>query len=236
MVRIDGVDRPMPPHGFAAAAPFAVVEREYDRCTLVLTDDAHSRSAYPFRFRLQLDYLLEADAIVCAATVTNTGDVPMPASFGYHPGFRWPLPGAVGKEGHELVFPDDNHLDCRVLRDGALGPDVERVPLDDHRLALSENLFASSAQIVLAYRSRSVRYRARGGGPEIDVTRENLPQLGLWMRPGGDYLCIEPWHGYTVPVGFVDELRDRPGGFVLAPGEAQSFALTIGVHDSAPGA
>lgn len=235
-VLVDGRTLPMPPHGFAAGAGFTVEASGDSACTLVLSPDDRTRASYPFDFRLRLDYRLDDAAIVCRATVTNPGSTALPGSLGFHPGFRWPLPGSPGKAGHELVFPDDDHLAVRRLEDAALAPQVERLSLVDHRLVLDEGLFATSALIVTDYRSRAIRYRSRSGGPEIVVSRENLPRLGLWMRPGAPFICIEPWHGQAAPVGFAGELRERPGGFELGPGTERDFTMTITVQAAASGA
>jgi galactose mutarotase-like enzyme len=226
----------MPPHGFASTSQFRLVEQSVDGCTLELTESDATLAVYPFRFSLRLAYRLEGTAVAVAAHMTNTGDARMPASFGFHPGFRWPLPGSSEKAGHVLVFSDDDWLDCRTLADGFLLPQTRRLSLDENQLPLSEELFSTSAQVILDYRSQTVSFHGPGRGPEVAVTAKNLPQLGLWMRPGGDFLCIEPWHGHSAPADLCGELDQRPGGFTLAPGASEMFSMRIAVHDQATGA
>lgn len=235
-VRVGGIEHQMPPHGFAAASDFSIVSRDRESCVLSLTENEQTLSAYPFRFRLQLAYRLSGSAIACSATVINTGTVRLPASVGFHPGFRWPLHDGADKVGHEIVFAEDEWLDYRLVRDGALAPETHRLPLEQHCLTLREDLFETSALVMTAYRSRAIRYRSRSGGPEIVVVRENLPQLGLWMRPGGDFICIEPWRGHATPQGFAGELIERPAAFVLDPGGASVSTMSISVHGAASGA
>ena len=36
----------------------------------------------------------------------------------------------------------------------------------------------------------------------LSIAFEGLPHGALWMRPGADYLCVEPWCGYADPEDF----------------------------------
>ena len=48
--------------------------------------------------------------------------------------------------------------------------------------------------------SRGVRFDHGAGS--VRVAWRNLPDLGLWTKPGAPFLCIEPWAGYSDPAGF----------------------------------
>ena len=60
-LRHQGKTYPMTQHGFARDQRFDWLERAPGRCTLVLTDNAETRSRYPFAFRLTV--ALFADAV-----------------------------------------------------------------------------------------------------------------------------------------------------------------------------
>jgi galactose mutarotase-like enzyme len=49
----------------------------------------------------------------------------------------------------------------------------------------------------------------------------------VWTKPGAKFICIEPWHGLTDPEGFNGELKDKPGSFVIPPGQVVSVAMAI---------
>jgi galactose mutarotase-like enzyme len=74
--------------------------------------------------------------------------------------------------------------------------------------------------------SRSVRYTATGA-PAIEVAWEGFEQLGIWSRDGGDFLCIEPWHGMASPTDFDGEFRDKPGLMLIPPGERRTLSMRI---------
>ena len=70
--------------------------------------------------------------------------------------------------------------------------------------------------------SRSVRYAAEDG-TALEVFWSGFAQLGIWSKPGGDFLCIEPWYGTADPIGFGGEFADKPGLMLLRPGERRNL-------------
>jgi hypothetical protein len=54
-----------------------------------------------------------------------------------------------------------------------------------------------------------------------------MPHLGVWTKPGAGFLCVEPWQGYAAPLGFIGELKDKPGGVSLAATASTTFAIEI---------
>ena len=61
----------------------------------------------------------------------------------------------------------------------------------------------------------------------IAVSFPGVPYLGVWMKPGANFICIEPWHGVTDPEGFNGEFKDKPGSLIVPPGEAAAVGMTI---------
>lgn len=119
-IRVDGRLFPLPQHGFARRATFAVVEAGPDRAVLRLSASGETLVSYPFAFRLDVAYALAGATLNVAATVANEDDKPMPFSLGFHPAFRWPLPG--GKGAHEVRFERPEPAPIRRLTDGLLDP------------------------------------------------------------------------------------------------------------------
>ena len=102
----------------------------------------------------------------------------------------------------------------------------EPTPIAGRTLALEPALFAADAVILPDPASRSVRYTAPGA-PAIEVAWEGFRQLGIWSRDGGDFLCIEPWHGTASPADFDGEFRDKPGLMLIPPGERRTLSMRI---------
>jgi galactose mutarotase-like enzyme len=92
-IGIDGQDYDMNQHGFARRSVFSVITAEAGRCVHVLRASDQTRSGYPFDFRLTVEHALSGRTLTVAAEVTNEDDCPLPFGIGFHPAFRWPLPG-----------------------------------------------------------------------------------------------------------------------------------------------
>ena len=76
------------------------------------------------------------------------------------------------------------------------------------------------------FHSRSVTYGA-AEGPRIQVSYPDATYLGIWTKPGANFICIEPWRGIADPAGFSGDFTVKPGVFTVAPGEAESIEMAI---------
>ena len=217
VIRIDGVDYAMKQHGFARRKMFELVEHEPARALFRLTDNEETRAVYPFAFALDVEFTLEGPTLAIDVRITNRGDATMPASFGFHPAFAWPLPYGEPREAHHIVFEADEPEALKEIVPGGLIGAAERPsPLDGRTLALRDDLFVDDALIWDPVHSRRVTYGAPAG-PQLEVAFPDTSKLGIWTKPGAHYVCIEPWHGIADPEGFTGDFRDKPGVFEIAP-------------------
>lgn len=217
VLRIDGHAYPMKPHGFARRMAWEVVGAGADAVTLLLRDTDETRAAYPFAFDLAVLYAVEEATLTCVVRVTNTGDGPLPMSFGFHPAFAWPLPYGRPRDAHRVWFKRDEATSVVRLADGLFAGE-RASPLEGRELALSDALFADDALIWSPVASQSVAYGAQDG-PRLRIAFPQTPDLGIWTKPGARFLCIEPWHGHADPAGFAGDFRDKPGVVAVAPGD-----------------
>jgi galactose mutarotase-like enzyme len=216
----------MTQHGFARDRVFQWVERTPTACRLALADDAETRDHYPFAFRFEVAYAVADATLSISFAVTNTGAETLPASMGAHPAFRWPLADGLARTAHVLTFSHPEPAPVRRLRGGLLLPEPVPTPIEGRVLRLDEALFAADALILDRPASRSVQYSAPGASG-IDVAWDGFTELGLWSKPGADFLCIEPWRGYASPEGFDGEFADKPGLMLIPPGERREATHRI---------
>ena len=227
VIRVDGRRYPMKKHGFARRMAFAVVEQAADRVTLRLTDTAETRAGYPFAFRLDVAFRMEGATLHAEVTVANPGDVPLPASFGFHPAFAWPLPYGRERGDHRITFSADEPDTLRAIADnGTIAEGTRPSPLKGRTLHLRDALFESDALVWDRVRSDSVTYGANEG-PRLRIDFPDTPMLGIWTKPGAHYVCVEPWHGIADPHGYTGEFRDKSGVFEVAPGEAKRIGMAV---------
>ncbi len=216
-LRQGGASFKLTQHGFARDRRFTLALKAADHCTWVLEDDADTRARYPFPFRFEVSYTITGRELHIGFDVDNPGEAPLPASMGAHPAFSWPLPGAASKAGHVLTFEHPEPAPTRRVAGGLLQPQTEPSPLEGRVLRLDDRLFARDAVIFTQLASRWVRMEAQGAAG-LEVGWDGFAQLGLWMKPGAEFLCIEPWRGYASPEGWDGDFAGKPGVFHVPPG------------------
>jgi len=224
-VLIDGRRYPIKSHGVARTATFGTLAQDTTSCTLRLTDDDETRSAYPFPFILDMTYRLEGASLTMTARIENPGAAPMPFCFGYHPAFRWPLPDSDGLPHRIHLANGANPGHQRLNADGLRAPDLHPSAFVGGVLTLDHALFAADALIIPEEAGSRCWYGA-DGRPGIALVFADLPQLGIWTKPNGPFICIEPWHGLTSPADPDEPLDRREGAITLPPGAERSFTLT----------
>jgi galactose mutarotase-like enzyme len=227
-IHIDGAAYPMDKHGFARKSIFAVVDQQPDRATFRLEADDATRAHYPFDFRLDIHVAIVDATLTTEAVLTNPGDGPLPASFGFHPAFRWPLPWGGDRADHRLVFAEAEPAPIRRIdtKTGLVFPDPRPTPIEGDTLAPRDDLFVEDALIFDRLNSRKLRFGVPGNrGLEVDFT--DMPLLGVWTKPGAPFLCIEPWQGLADPVGYDGDYRAKPYVVEIAPGAERHFTMAI---------
>jgi galactose mutarotase-like enzyme len=218
-------------HGFARGKPFEVVATTASSATLRLRADDSTLAVYPFQFELEVSYVLASSTLSVTASVRNVGSELLPASLGFHPGLRWPLPYGAPRAAHFIEFEADEPAPVRRINsDGLVTPDAVPTPVVNRRLMLTDELFREDVLILDTLNSRSLRYGAPNG-PQIEVRFPDARYLGLWTKPGAPFICIEPWQGITDPAGFTDDFTRKPGVFTVAPGDSHSLNMGITLRD-----
>lgn len=221
-ITVGGKHYPLLRHGFARTSTFELVETTDDRCTWRLSASKETRERYPFSFRLDMTYALDGARLTMRATVANDGAEPMPASFGFHPAFRWPLTPGLAREDHTIRFEKPEPHSIRLL-DGALLGGPHPTPVIGDKLKLTDSLFEHDALIFDQLKSRRLTYE------RLQLDFPALPHLGIWTKPGAGYVCLEPWQGFASPVDFDGELSEKPGIVSISPQSAQVFELAVTV-------
>jgi galactose mutarotase-like enzyme len=227
---------PLGRHGFARRSAFRVVASQPAVALFRLTADAASLQIYPFRFELDIRFSVHGPTLAITAELHNRGDVTMPASFGFHPAFCWPLPFGEARQGHFIDFAQDESARVRRLdAHGLLMPERIPAPLTGRRLVLTDALFDHDAVIFDEVRSRSVTYGA-AVGPRIRVDFPDAPMLGVWTKPHAGFICIEPWYGIADPEGYSGDFNAKPGIFHVAAGSIKTLPIEITLENDAIGA
>jgi galactose mutarotase-like enzyme len=225
--RLDSTLYRLARHGFARINTFQVIDSGAASALFRLQADEATLQLYPFSFQLDVHFALQDATLSVTALIRNLGDKKMPASFGYHPAFRWPLPFGRARSAHFIEFAADEPSPVRRLdAAGLLLPERYATPIGDRRLALTDDLFGNDAIIFDDLRSRSVTYGA-ADGPRIRLSFPDSPYLGIWSKPQANFICIEPWHGVADPQGYAGSFSAKPGVFIVAAGASMAAKMAI---------
>jgi galactose mutarotase-like enzyme len=223
---------PLPRHGFARGKLFSIESAAASSAVFRLNADKGTLQVYPFHFELEVHFTLIGATLSLSTWIRNHGPGEMPASFGYHPAFRWPLPFGQPRSSHSVLFEADEPAPCRRIDSaGLLTPKPRPTPIAHRRLVLTDALFEEDVVIFDQIKSRYVIYGG-DGGPRIQIAFPETPYLGIWTKPGAGFVCIEPWHGVADPEGFSGDFAQKPGAFVLKAGEAHCAAISITILQS----
>jgi galactose mutarotase-like enzyme len=226
-IRVDGAEYPMKQHGFARRLPFAIEAQGADHARFVLTDTDETRTHYPFAFRLAVDFRIDGATLAIDVTIANPADTPLPASFGFHPAFAWPLPYGHPRADHRITFAADEPDPVRAIAaDGTIAAGTNPSPLTGRTLTLTDDLFAHDALVWDRVRSDHVTYGAPDG-PQLRIAFPDTPMLGIWTKPGAAFVCVEPWHGIADPEGFTGDFRDKPGVFEVLPLGEKRISMSV---------
>jgi galactose mutarotase-like enzyme len=219
-------------HGFARDKNFSLHNSSASSAAFRLSADDSTYAVYPFHFELDVRYELSGAMLSVSTAIRNAGGTDMPASFGYHPGFRWPLPFGQPRASHYIEFEtDEPGAVRRIDAAGLLTPVRHPTPIADRRLELTDALFQQDVLIFDQIKSRSVSYGSHQG-PRLRIGFPDAAYLGVWTKPGAPFICIEPWHGITDPEGFSGDFMQKPGMQVLKAGEALFAKMDITLLES----
>jgi galactose mutarotase-like enzyme len=226
--RLDGKVFSLSRHGFARDRLFSVVGASAASALFRLDWSEETFRLYPFQFQLDLQFSVAAATLRMVATVRNLEESKiLPASFGFHPAFRWPLPYGEAREDHFLLFEKDEPAPIRRLdSDGLIMPEDFETPVKNRKLQLRDELFVADAIIFDRLASRRLSYGA-DRGPQLEIAHDGMPYLGVWTKPGAGYVCIEPWHGLADPQGYSGDFYSKPGLDLIPPGMNKTFAMSV---------
>lgn len=224
----DGHEYALPQHGFARRTVFSLIKQDNGSALFRLDANEETRRVYPFDFRLDMAFVVEETSLFMTATVINQGREDMPFSLGFHPGFAWPLPYGGNKEEHMILFDEDEPAPVRRIgqEPGLIAAEPSPSPVVSNVLVPTHEMFARDALIWDDLNSRRLKWGVPGR-PGLDIHFPDTPWLGIWQKPGANYLCIEPWAGMADPEGFEGDIWMKPGIMRLPAGAQQAFRLNV---------
>lgn len=210
----------MPKHGFARKSQFALERSSKDEMTFLLTDSEATRAGFPFPFELRVHYFFTDGGFVMEHRVKNTGDRTMYFSIGAHPGFQCAM-------GDKVVMDEaETAAAFRLDKNGLRAEEQTPVFVHSREVVVTPDVFAADALIFDGLKSKGCTLK-RADGRKIHVDFGGAPCLGLWAKPGAEYVCIEPWYGIDDRWNSGHDFAKKERILSLAAGDEFVFPVTI---------
>ena len=228
-VDINGQVCEMGRHGFARQSEFIPAEQGKDFVVLELRESPETLARFPFPFVLRVRHRVLENGFSTSFSVENPGETPLPFCIGAHTAIRCPLFKGERFEDYILAFdqPEDGNTllltPQGLLQSGKTEPKlrggtISPVYADFQRL---------DTLIFQGLRSQNVSLRHKDTGRGVSLDFHGFPMIAFWTKPGGPFLCMEPWHGCAALDDESGRFQDKPHVVTLAPGERKDLAYTF---------
>lgn len=217
-------------HGIVRRQVSQIVRHEPAELELCFSENEDTLSAFPFRFELHVTFRLQGARLLIDYCVQNKDDRAMPFAIGSHPAF------ALRKDSrfsdYSVEFSEPETLDLYRLDGTLIGTSVRSGFLSNTKLLpLRDDMFDNDALIFKHIRSNAVTLIENKKNQRlVTVDTGGAPHLGIWSKPGADFLCIEPWHGYSDSVNASGRLQDKLAMKWLDPGYSFDAGYGISIN------
>ena len=223
----------LPKHGFVRHnTDVQMVNRAESRLLFRLTSNETTRKSYPFEFEFKISFLLRDNRLQVFHEIINKGDGPLFFSLGGHPAFSYPWKEGENKDDYFLEFEREENNTIFDLKEGCLLGREELPGLkNSKKLQLVDGLFDNDALIYTELNSSEVSLKSKTSKRKIKVNFDDFPFLGVWSKPGANFVCIEPWDGLPDFEDSTKELINKPGILKLLPGNIHYASYTIQIFE-----
>ena len=193
-------------HGFAHTSCWQIADSAGDFVRLVLESSPETKAMYPFDFRVSLIYRLELNQLSIKLKFENTGNVPMPFNYGFHPYFLTEKPENIHVETAAETF-FDFAVGGRAFGSGSV------------TLSVPQGAPEAGAAFMGVTGPTVLHNEAEARKLTMDFDPSFHTHV-LWTQAGKRFLCVEPVNGSA------DGLNT--GNYMtLAPGERKQAFLSL---------
>lgn len=223
-------------HGFARDAQFTCVSQTATAVTHVLKASEATREIYPFDFELYVTHQFAAEnprVLEVKWELHNCGTQEMLYSIGAHPGFTTPAFDTETRDQYFIQFPGKESLKYILVnpQSGFAVPQTTyELQLEQGFLPIAPDLFDRDALIFENGQVDVIAIAGPDRSPYITMHCEGFPYMGVWSKPEGRFVCLEPWVGRTDDDGFAGELRNKTGEQVLPAGAQKNYIYSMEFH------
>ncbi len=223
--QLNGENYQMNQHGFARNEEFKVKSQTDQKVVFELKESKETLKMYPYKFNLQISYLLEEQNLSIQYQVKNTQKTEMYFSIGAHPAFNVPLfPGESYKD-YFLEFNHSESAERYLIEDGLITKNTQSVFYHPTKLDLFKALFYNDALVFKQLKSNVLKIKSKLHAHGLSIEANDFPYYGIWAQKDADFVCLEPWCGIADEKNKKLDFSEKEGINRLAP--AEEFKRTI---------
>jgi galactose mutarotase-like enzyme len=225
----------MTKHGFIRNnKDIALHEKTKDSLTFKLSQNETTLKSYPFKFEFYITYKLTDNKIDIIHTVKNCDEQRLYFSLGGHPAFKCPVYENENYEDYVLEFEHDENSVRHLINmeTGLISSKTKPVFNNSNKIPLTHDLFNEDALIFKDLKSRKVTLKSDTYGAILSISYKEFPYLGIWAKPNGNYVCIEPWLGIADYEDTNQELKTKEGILSLEANKSFTASYTIEIHNN----
>lgn len=200
-------------HGFARDLEFTVAVQTENQVTFALKANEETLEKYPFRFLLEIQYVLEGNKLEVGYRVKNEGDDKMYFAIGAHPGFNVPLTDGNDFSDYVIeITPQKGRKQIPVSKEVLLKLQEAKVN-EATEISLSRELFAEGVLIFETTGETQVSLSSKKENHKVTFEYSDMPYLGIWSPYPAEapFVCIEPWCGVADTVDTDGSLEKKLG-------------------------
>lgn len=198
--RVDGKEYEMFRHGIARKRDFELKEKGDGYVILTQSWNEDTLKAYPYKYVLDVEFRLDGKKLTVTHTVKNDDDKKMYFSIGAHPGFNCKIGDYLEFEENETLVCEK--IDTESILDGKTYPTLD----NSKRFEITKDVFVDDAHILSGMKSDTLYLKSDVRPQVIKFNFGKAPLMGIWAKPGAEYVCIEPWYG-------LNDSRDKKADF-----------------------
>ena len=187
--RVDGIEYEMAKHGIARKRDFELKEQGEGYLILTQSWNEETLAQYPYKYILEIEFRLEGKKLIVTHSVINDDERRIYFSIGAHPGFNC-------KIGDYLEFQENETLVCEKINPDSILDGIHYPTLENSKIfEITADVFDKDAHVLSGMKSDTLYLKSNFRNEIVKFNFGKCPYLGLWAKPGADYVCIEPWYG-----------------------------------------
>nr|WP_245938592.1 aldose epimerase [Spiroplasma phoeniceum] len=181
-------------HGFfCAITAWKVLIYTADTLVVEYRETKEFYHQYPFLFKLEVTYQLEANKLINKVKITNLDLKPLPYNFGWHPAF------ICDEHTGKIIF-DNPQIITHIPGGTFLGLEMKK---ETNSQFLINQYDFTTGQCYVLLKQTTNKVLIVDSTREISLTIKGYPNVLIWKCQNDvKYICVEPWDGHQDDINY----------------------------------